>query len=372
MQQEKDLELKLRLMKLLWNMGYFVRKNVVVTELGENFGSYTDIDVMGIKIDEEFNTEFLICDCKSGQQGKTKERLFWLNGLMNYLGASKGIFLRTKMNPMKYQSVANKLNITILSENELNELEKVYGVHESEYFGSFDQNQPSMENSFRTLKKIALRIHNYIKTDYWIDSPTYQIHTLMRCCKNLKKLSSLPDQVSSFAILYSLSELSISLIRFSKKIITIPKEYRRDSIVKELQGGKLEYKERKELLGTFYDFMTKEIHDRYKSKYPISKPEFIDGLFNPPYTKYLVDLIERICSNPKGFFNVPKILDCLAHNYILKDKVTDLEKILGALSKTEHESIQKAITDFFFFSKRSNLLSDELSNEQNSKITEFF
>jgi len=371
MKQEQDLELKLRFMRLLWNMGYFVRKNIVVTELGENSGSYTDVDVVGIKIDEEFNSEFLICDCKSGSSAKTKERLFWLNGLMNYLDSAKGVFLRSKINPMKYQAVANKINITLLSDNELLELEKIFNVNNTDYFGSFDQNQISMENSFRTLKKFAPEIHNYIRTDYWIDSPLYQIHTVIKCCRNLTKLKSLPEEVRSFLILYSLGELSISLIRFSKKILTVPKEYRNDFIIKELQGGNLEFKERKELISNFYDFMVKEIYDKYKKKYPISKSAFIDGLFNPPYTKYLVDLIGRMCLNPTSFFKVPKLLDCMAHNYVLNDKITDLKKILGINRSDDATNTQKALTDFILFAQRSNLLSDEL-NQNNSKITDFF
>lgn len=370
MKQEQDLELKLRFMRLLWNMGYFVRKNITVSEFRENSDSFTDVDVIGIKIDEEFNTEFLICECKSGQAAKTKERLFWLNGLKNYLSADKCIFLRSKINPLKYQILANKLNITIISENEFVELEKAYLFNEPKYFGSFDQNQLSIENSFKTLKKFAPEIHNYIRTEYWADTSPYRIHTLIKCCKNLKKLNSLSNQVGPFFILYSLSELSLALIQFSKKVITTPKEYRHNFILQELQGGKLEYQHQKELVGSFYDFMAKEIYDKYKSKYPITKSEFIDGLFSPPYTKYIIDLIDRMCRNPKGFFCIPKIIDCMAHNCILKDKVVDLPSILGTNYNLEH--VQKALVDFMSFAERTELLSNDLLEQKNTKISDFF
>ncbi|HWP78971.1 MAG TPA: hypothetical protein VNL34_04915 [Candidatus Nitrosotenuis sp.] len=369
-QQEQDLELKLRFMKLLWRQGYYLRRNVAVIEFGESTDPYTDIDVVGIKIDNELNTTLIICDCKSGQSARTRERLFWLNGLMKYFNANSAVFLRSKINPIKYRNLSKTLDITIMSETELINLESCYDVAESEYFGSFDQNQQSMENAFRTLKKYSPQIHNYIKTDYWIDSVPNQITTLIKCCKNLKVISQLNEQVRPFLVLYTLSELSIVLIKLAKETMFIPQDQHQEFINIELQGGKTEYQERKRLVGTFYDFMAREIHEKYKQSYPIKKSEFIESVFSLPYSKYLIDLIDRMCLNPTGFMHIPKILDCMAHNYVLKNKVFDIRKIISNYdSNIDH--IKKALTDFMIFSERCELLSSELIQKKDSIITEF-
>ena len=98
---EKDTELKLRLMRHYWNLGYLVRKNIGVKEFGDD-REHTDIDVLSIKINDDLSTSMIIGDCKTGKSPKPNERVFWLSGLMQYFDCDEGVLLKSGMTTMKY------------------------------------------------------------------------------------------------------------------------------------------------------------------------------------------------------------------------------------------------------------------------------
>src|SRR2546425_5742004 len=133
---EKDTDLKLRTMRYLWNLGYYVRRNLPLTEAWAK-SDQTDIDVLGVKVDEEFLSSFIVCDCKSGASNGTKTRLFWLSGVMRYFGAERGIFVRTQMLGTKYIELADRLGIVSVSEDQLADLERSYVAGPSKNVGPF-------------------------------------------------------------------------------------------------------------------------------------------------------------------------------------------------------------------------------------------
>jgi hypothetical protein len=141
MKNEKDFDLKLRMMRFLWYRGYFTRRNVNL--LRYTYGrktehQYTDIDVWGSRLDETFNQRQIICDCKSGVTASTAERFFWLSGIMKYFNADQGIFLRTKVRESKYLDLGRKLQILPLSLDQLSELEKAYNIESKPFIGAFN------------------------------------------------------------------------------------------------------------------------------------------------------------------------------------------------------------------------------------------
>jgi len=368
---EKDTDLKLRLMRHLWNTGYIVRKNVGIKEFGES-GEYTDVDVLGVKINQDLTRTLIICDCKTGNTPKTNERIFWLSGLQQYFKADHIIFLKSQMNTMKYYALAKKLNITLLSENELKELEKKFNTDNLPFFNSFDKNQPSIENSFQTLKKHSKDIHDYLRKGFWLDETVLQIATLIKCCTIMKKFRSFPVEPHQFSAFYCLSELAISLIEFSRNLLSIPPDYHENFITMALHGGKNPYEDKKNTIQLFYKFMVKEIKKRYNQTYPISQSEFVENFLIRENTKYIIDIISRIVANPISFSYVPKLLECMAHNAILAEKIYDLDLIFTTQKKPITQNIEKALTDFLIFAERANLLPVNIQDQKSDFTKKFF
>lgn len=358
---EKDLNLKLQVMRYLWHLGYFVRRNVDLVGYGYEKGrQYTDIDVLGIKIHENFDSNFIACDCKSGIRVKTPERLFWLSGVMKYFDSPKGLFIRTKMIPSKYIDLSSKLKITPLSSIEIGELEKAYNIDPNHFFGSFCAEQDAADYVFSELKKKNRKVHDYVLKGYWKDMPQQQIVSLIAGCRRIKETGNFKDYRQSFALAYAVSLLSLSILRFSRQILAIPPSQRYEIIKQKLLGGNLTIEERKRILKGFYDFMAREIEERYKEKYPISKSAFLDSLL-PDYTKYFVDLVVRICQDPQSAIIAPRILDLFAYETVLNNRAFRLADALAGM-RFEKFSI-KPTKDFFTFAERSNLVTDALRNE---------
>jgi hypothetical protein len=60
-----------------------------------------------------------------------------------------------------------------------------------------------------------------------------------------------------------LSLLSLVILRFFRDIITVPNEHKHEAIELGLIGGKLTAEERKNLLRSFHEFMSREISEQY-------------------------------------------------------------------------------------------------------------
>lgn len=372
---EKDLELKLRTMRYLWHTGCLVRRNVDLVEYDyEKSRVYTDIDVLGIKLDESLEAYFIVCDCKSGIKVKTAERLFWLSGVMSYFGASEGLFVRNQVMSTKYVELSKRLNILPISSSELSYFERIYKIPDM-FYGPFCEEQELAEYVFSELKKHDRSVYDYILKRYWKDHPPQQITTLVASCRRISAVHRLENYQKAFLLAYALSHLSLSILRLSRVVLNVPNNQKEVLAKQELLGGTMSFSERQKLLEGFYGFMTKEISERYKQKYPLSRKAFVESL-SPEYSKYLADLVIRLCEDPKSSLYIPQILDLLAFEKILNDRAVDLGKMLP--SRLGLYSL-KPLKDFLVFAERGGLtnanfqkLSKEylssLENEENNDI----
>jgi hypothetical protein len=363
---EEDLALKLRTMRYLWSLGYFVRRNVLLLDKEGTGRQYTDIDVVAVKVDEELRTYFVVCDCKSGAQAKTRERLFWLKGVMEYFGARDGMFIRSRMVESKYAKLGNRLSISSLSEGQLTELERVYDIDTS-FFGPFSKEGVANEEIFSVLRKFSAYAADYLGIRYWEDTPSEQITNLVACCKRINELGELQQKAKDFLVAYALSLLSLSIVRFARRVLIIPDAEKAELIRLELLGGRVEHTARRELLGGFYDFMTKEIELRYKAKYPITRTQFLDSL-TPEYAKYLVDLVTRICKKPRWYAPLPRYMDLLAFESVLANRPLKISDLVESAVYIDSGSVTKPMIDMTTFAERAKLLTSVQSKSFAERI----
>ena len=240
------------------------------------------------------------------------------------------------------------------------ELEKVYNIDPNHYFGSFCAEQKAADDVFSELKKRNREVHDYVLKGYWRDMPQQQIVSLIAGCRRIKETGGFEDYQQSFVLAYAISLLSLSILRFSRQILAIPPSQREEIIKQKLLGGNLTMEERKRILEGFYDFMVKEIGERYKQKYPISKSAFLDSLL-PDYTKYFVDLVVRICQDPQSAVISPRILDLFTYETVLNNRAFRLTDALAGMSSEKFS--MKPTKDLFTFAERSNLVTDALKSE---------
>lgn len=371
---ERDLDLKLRIMRFLWYNGYFVRRNVDLPRYDygkKTSDQYTDIDVLSLNITETFRDNLVICDCKSGKVAKNPERIFWLSGVMRYVSAKSGIFLRTDINESKYFDLGRKLKITPLSYTRLCELEKSYNIEKKPFIGAFNKVVLDKEKIiFNKLKKGSKNFHDYIISRYWTDSPHKQIKVLINIQSYIDRSSDYTEEEKIFLQVYILSLLSISVLKFSEPILIFPDTKKATHIKESLLGDGIEISERKKLLASVYDFVSNEILKKSGEKYPINKENFINQIY-PSYSKYLLDLTQRICLNPIDSIQIPRFLDIIAYEFILNNQRSKMEEMLLPVNKNFNlDTVTKLSKDFIVFGNRAGFISKSRYLALNHLISE--
>jgi hypothetical protein len=359
---EKDLEIKLRYMRLLWKMGYFTRKNIPVSQidsLGANNKDFTDIDVLGIIFDNELNWHMVIADCKSGY-AKNAERLFWISGVKRAVKANKAFFIRKQLDEIKYTELAQKLELTPLTIDQLLKLESTYKVNDALYFGPFCTEKDIGLPYINSLKKVDKRIENYILKGYWISNTTEQIVTLISCCHQIIDFHLLDEKTRSFSLSYIYSLLAISLLKFSQSVFYISESNKPIVIEQNLMGGFSQYIQRIKLVSSFYEFLVNEILVRYKERYPVSEEQFVKGI-TPEYIKYASDLVSRICDNPKAAKYLPQLLDLFTYEFL--ESETDLTDDFIEINKDDYGNIISIFKNFVSFTDRACILTPTLRDK---------
>lgn len=357
MMSDQDLELKLDAMRYLWKMGYYVRYNINIFSLDNEVRRFnvTDIDVLGVKFDESFNKQVIICDCRTGTSANN-ERIMFIGGLMSFLNAISGIFVRDKIDEGKYSEIAKKLNIRILSGAQLkNQLSKL-GFSNADY-AIFRKDDSKYLQEKSSIKRLFRHDYEYLTSRNWFDTPNQRILTLALICKEFTNSPQLGGKVQRdskmFWISYTLSQMVTAIIDFAKEVLFMKEEDMDLAIKQNLVGGRMLFQDKRILLGSIYDFVQKEIKEKYSRYYNVSKADFTDSIA-PIYAKHLSDFIVRLCRDPTNAIKVPQLMDmftfeCFLHNTKISDHILEVEKVHG-------NNVLNLVKDFIIFASRSELI----------------
>ncbi len=128
---DADMALKARMVRVLWSLGHSTRLCVKVpgSQVGEPRErrrtpfELTDIDVLGIKVSADLQTEYTVVDCTTRSRVSPINRAFWLRGVMDYFGARQGYLVLTAKVPLAQRVVAERLSVTFLDDETLRRLE---------------------------------------------------------------------------------------------------------------------------------------------------------------------------------------------------------------------------------------------------------
>ena len=143
--------------------------------------------------------------------------------------------------------------------------------------------------------------------------------------------------------------------------MVVPHDKREEYIGLDLLGGRLQFEDRRRLIESFYDFMVKEIETRYQDRYPITRKQFVESLV-PDYTKYLVDIVIRICESPRRWVPAPRLLDIISFDSILGGEAPEFELGLIGLPTVALDDVIESLKHILAFADRAKLLTTHLRN----------
>lgn len=133
--------LELRLARLLFSEGAFVRRSI---ELRAGIGSQftiTDLDVLSVYIAPDLSVRRTIAECKSGLgrgASKAPDRLLWGRGLRSLLRADSHIVVTSRKINADVRALADRLDAEVLDERDLDRREKLRGLRPDSAYGSHD------------------------------------------------------------------------------------------------------------------------------------------------------------------------------------------------------------------------------------------
>ncbi len=110
--------------------------------------------MLGIIFDNELNWHMVIADCKSGYAKKRRKTFLDISGVKRAVKANKAFFIRKQLDEIKYTELAQKLELTPLTIDQLLKLESTYKVNDALYFGHFCTEKDIGLPYINSLKKV--------------------------------------------------------------------------------------------------------------------------------------------------------------------------------------------------------------------------
>lgn len=339
---DKDAIFKLRFKRYLWNMGYFCPIEVKLSAYAIKYGSHirydiTDIDVAGIRFDNDLSHAVVIGDCKTGVESSVN-RIFWLKGVMDFFGANRGYFVKPKINDNAKQ-VASKLNISLLSEENLTLIEKEANL-ESLRFSIFDVDT---YNKVRSLWGINLgkdqkpnesqlklkEIYHYLEYIFWVTDDYRNINSIIEKLTEIKRYYlGYSQEKIKFLIYYAAILFSLSLLKMGGFIISRDRKNFVPQAREYLFGGMLLLREREGLIRAISKLTGKGLK------------------LEPDYYSDLLELVNRLVKFSSRSKDIPRYLEIVLYEYVLNKSKLKLEDIFKSQYSIDTLKLVKDIVLF--------------------------
>ena len=354
--EDKDLPLKLRMMNMLWNLGWSVRPNVKIYRYQEGKRTndpFTDIDVLAIRILPLQDPIIAISSAKSGKESDSAE-LFWLSGVKSYFGASFAYYIRTKASLLRVKTLCEKLGIIALNDEQLGLLEERFSVkpEASQYFNVDAYRR--IHEYFTELKEKKVLLYNYVTEKFWIDPMNKQLLRVITAIRDVRELD-LSAECKIFMKYYLTSLLTLPLYRFSHLLMRIPTTMIETEFETALMGGELAREEKQKIIQACKSFL---LEFAKTAKLPEGLATNIDSLFQRisklEYSKDVSDLLINMIENYSYSVYTPRMLDALFFQIVKKPNlIPDVRYVtLPDLHKDQWEYTAKLTKDILIFVQR--------------------
>lgn len=353
---DRDLPLKLRMMNLLWNLGWFVRPNVKIYRYQEGKRTkepFTDIDVLAIKILPLQNSVIAICSAKSGKESDSSQ-IFWLAGVKAYFGASFAYYIRSKASLIRAKSLCDRLGIIALNEEQLGIVEARFslGPEPVDMFslGVYKQ----INHYFEELKEKKPSLSKYMTERFWIDPPSSQLLRAITAMRDLKDIS-MTESGKLFMKYYLSSLFSVSLCSTVNHLIRIPANVVRTELKTRLMGGEMARNEKQRILKACKSFLSEFIkRSRLPEDVAKNGDLFLDRIFRLDYYDDLADLVINMLEHHGQSIYTPRMLDSLSYQIVKKpDSVPKMDFVtVPGLPKEDWMYSAKLTRDVLIFIHR--------------------
>jgi hypothetical protein len=363
--------LEYRVAKYFFHQGYVTRQSLPLKSyFYPEIFDITDIDVYAIKFDNDFSEKVIIADCKSGSSPKSKDskplnRLFWLRGLMTFLGVNQGYFIKPRISE-KIKKFAADLKIVPFDYEWLNETEARLNLTTDNRGSYAIQNSDRHRSFYQQIRAHPDRIEFYywfLRIRFWTIPSNIQIKEVIRGHFILIRKCSFKKDYEIWLLGESAILLTIALLRFCSELYPLSEKERERWIELKMIEGIGSIEQQNKILNLMRNFAQEKVYETCKKRIQISEQELT--ITPPPYTPQLTELISRLLAQPEISIQTPKFLDFFIYEYIINDKEVNIAE-LQKLFPSNLELIAKQSKNIIKF-----LDSDIKSKEKFNKLMNF-
>lgn len=317
---DKGELLELRLARLLFAEGAFVRRSVDLrVEFGAEF-TVTDIDVMAMTFLDDLAVRTLLAECKSGlskNAPRAADRLLWGRGLRDLLEADGHAVVTAREVGPDARTLAKRLGSDVLDERDIARREAVLGLDNASSYGSHDPSLLMLQKEFYAAIKVhdeLKRAWQFVHSEGWLTDPVTALKRALGACQLLsRKYGEDTTEQESAAIgwLFWQAALvfSVSVVRVAGVAYRQPEELFTSWFLGELAGGTVPVRELERMSRDVDEYVMNLL-----AQLGATPAQQIDALGflapKPPrYAEPLLELVKRFAAEPQAAAALPRVLD---------------------------------------------------------------
>lgn len=312
---------ELRIARLLYAEGAFVRRAI---DLNMRFGedlTVTDLDVFALKFAKDFEISTVIGESKTaqGKKGpKLADRLLWICGLRDLIGADRAFIATAKSASSRVRGLAEKLDVRVIDEPDLVHRERLIGLQPDASWGPYDPRLLERQRTTYDLVKENAdlkRIYWFIRSEFWLLDDTTSIKRALWAINLLGQYwggNSGKEQRRSIRWLTRHLQVNIvvGLVRLAGRCYREDPRKSSAQILQELASGpNVDYETMAGLARDVDRYLTTVLRDLDAD--PGQQVKAL-GAFSPSppsYAEPLLEVVERLAAEPEVSPELPRFID---------------------------------------------------------------
>jgi hypothetical protein len=312
--------LELRLARLLFAEGSFVRRSVDLrTEFGSEF-TVTDIDVYALRFSPDLSNQLLIAECKSGlsrNAPRAADRLLWGRGVQDLLGADRHLVVTARGVGADTRALASRLGSGVLNETDIERREQTLAIDGATPYGSHDPALFGLQAHFYDAIKgheDLKRAWRFVHSEGWLAEPVAALKRALGACQLLSRrygedTTEAEEAAIGWLLWQAVLVFTVALVRIAGERYRQPDEIFGPWLIDQLSGG--------DVPAAVLERLSKDVDEyllQLLGRLGASPAEQVSALGvlapQPPrYADPLMELVRRFAAEPAAASSVPRLLD---------------------------------------------------------------
>lgn len=316
-----------RVARLFFALGFFVRRGRDILTVNA-LDKATDLDVLAIRYSVPFRREIQIAECKDAVNAGPLDRIFWLNGVKQFVSADRATLVRrgTRWN---IKDFAKGAGVEILDFPRLAEMEASLGIKDGDApglcdFDWFSRNREAFNASLAENKSFD-DVFQTLSGEVRFNQPFPGFNLFMFFARQLTRSLLVPgrnqDQFRRYLYCDALAHICMFVMRIAEECYTLHSLDTARYVTKGLQYGDSDPQLYDRLMAMARRLSGELISERVGQPVIIGEETFQVPV--PPEAPQVKQIVDALLSAPRMATSILPILDYVAMEVYLK-KRTDL------------------------------------------------